>query len=79
MRFMNLNDNVSVILTKDGADRLNEINASLMKVAPTIKFHLHCEGETYKTQLWCLFDDFGDMINMSSTKLPFKDNEIKVL
>ena len=67
---MNLNDKVSVVLTKDGANRLNELY-------PSSKVHF--EGEAYKTQLWCLFDDFGDMINGFSTKLPFKDNEIKVL
>lgn len=71
---MNLNDKVSVILTKPGADRLNELNAFF---SPKVKYHF--EGETYKTQLWCLFDDFGDMINGFSTKLPFKDNEINVL
>lgn len=76
---MNLNDSVNVVLTQHGANRLNELNAAVMKVAPNLKPHLYCEGEIYKTQLWCLFDDFGDMINMSSTKLPFKGNEITVL
>lgn len=54
---LNLNDRVSVTLTKKGADIYNQAWKDYS--TPQMK-----EGDVITTQLWALFRDFGDYINL---------------
>jgi len=75
---INLNQIATVVLTKEGADRLNEINLRYLNPA---LFHSlktdYKEGDIYKAQLWSLFQDFGSMISLGS-KVPFACCEIEL-
>lgn len=73
---VNLNDKVQVVLTQYGADWLNNKNSEIGKKFPRYGYDSHYEGEIYNTQLWCLFEEFGELIHMTCAKLPFKDNKI---
>lgn len=77
MSKINLNDTVSVILTQYGADKVNKIYADMSERVPHFFPRLeYSEGDRYTTQLWVLFEDFGEDIYLSAVNLPFKNNEI---
>lgn len=72
---MNLNDKVKVILTKDGAEIKNKREEYYTSIIPNYSKHTYNEGDELTTQLWCLFEEFGEHIHITC-KSPFKDNEI---
>lgn len=61
---LNLNDTVSVTLTKQGADIYNQAWEGYST-------HQKKEGDVLTTQLWALFRDFGDYINLGYV-MPFE-------
>lgn len=75
---MNLNDNVKVILTKEGADIKNKIEEYYASAIPKYHKHTYNEGDELRIQLWCLFEEFGEHIHITC-KSPFKDNEISII
>lgn len=75
---MNMNDNVSVILTKTGAKIMNDREEYFSRIIPNFKKHNYCEDEELKTQLWCLFEYFGKYIDITC-ETPFKMNEISII
>lgn len=75
---MNLNDNVSVILTQRGAEIMNEREHYFSRIIPNYKEHVYHAGEEYKTQLWCLFKNFGNYISITC-QIPFEKNEIRIV
>lgn len=66
---MELNDTVSVILTKEGADILNKSARNLNEYFQgSIHFKdNYLRNEYYETQLWNLFREFGDSCSAGST------------
>ncbi len=75
---MNLNDNVKIILTETGADIKNAREKYYESIIPNYKARTYKEGCEVKTQLWCLFEEFGEHISITC-KTPFKDNEISII
>lgn len=61
---INLNQQATVILTQRGADILNADNKENNKKLHTFGYgnlykEDYKEGDSYKGQLWCLFETFG--------------------
>lgn len=64
---MDLNDTVTVTLTKRGAEILNG-QARILN-SRILSHHFddsHFEGEIYKTQLWSIIDHFGGYCSIGS-------------
>lgn len=75
---VNLNDNVKVILTQYGANKLNAMRSSFYKKFPGL-FHWYEEGETYVTQLWTLMEEFGDDMYLTNPNMPFENLDIYIM
>lgn len=75
---MNMNDTVSVILTDTGAKIMNDREKYYQKNIPNYIKRTYSCGDKLQTQLWCLFDYFGEYIYMTCDT-PFKDNEISTV
>lgn len=75
---MNMNDNVSVVLTKSGAKIMNDREDYFCKNISRFEKHEYNEGDVLKTQLWCLFEYFGAYIDIICN-IPFKNNEISII
>lgn len=75
---MNLNDNVMVVLTKRGAEIINAREEHYSNIIPNYKKHTYNEGDELKTQLWCLFEVFGEYISITC-EVPFKNNKISTI
>lgn len=72
---MNLNDSVMVVLTETGAEIMNTREKHYENVISNYKARTYKEGQELKTQLWCLFEIFGEHIYITCNP-PFKDNRI---
>lgn len=58
---MELSDTVLIKLTAFGADILNDINAQMQRHCPDLNWKTDYKaGDYYKTELWSLFNDFGE-------------------
>lgn len=68
---INLNENVKVVLTKRGAEILNEREEQCANIIPNYRKKLHNEGDVYRTQLWGLFEKFGSEIHIGMN-IPFE-------
>lgn len=75
---MNMNDNVSVILTESGAKVMNGREDYFSRIIPNYNKHEYREGDELRTQLWCLFEYFGSYVNITCDT-PFKLNEISIV
>lgn len=75
---MNMNDNVSVILTESGAKVMNGREDYFSRIIPNYNKHEYREGDELRTQLWCLFEYFGSYVNLTCDT-PFKLNEISTI
>lgn len=75
---INLNDACSVVLTQAGADILNNIQEKLWMAYGYKPRCIHLCGETYKTQLWSLMQDFGQKISMT-LPVPFERLKITMI
>ena len=73
---LNLNDNVSVVLTEAGAKRYNEWHEQFIVGLPVSRSKGKAAGDTLHAQLWMLFQTFGDSIHLGMSEVPFLDNEI---
>lgn len=75
----NHNDYVIVTLTKEGAEHITAKHKAFYDQHPRLKrcTKEYVEGETLKTQFWCLVGDFHEMLTMGS-KSPFKDGTLVV-
>lgn len=63
---INLNDTVTVTLTKRGAEILND---DAKEFNSKFSLHLkdsHKEGDEYENQLWCMFERFGEFCSAGS-------------
>lgn len=72
---MNLNDTVMVVLTEIGAKIMNAREKYCENAIQNYKARTYKEGQEVNTQLWCLFEIFGEYIHITC-KPPFKNNEI---
>lgn len=69
---INMNDYVTVRLSKAGADRLNELAADAIALGyPARTLAARREGEEITGQLWCLMGDFEGMFKMG-VEAPFQ-------
>lgn len=75
---MNLNDCVKVVLTKAGAGIMNDREKYYSTIIPNYKAQTYHEGDEMKTQLWGLFEIFGEYIHITCNP-PFKGNEISTV
>jgi hypothetical protein len=78
----NMNDTVKVKLSEIGIARLKELHESLNETVRQIndvgikEWELKFDDEGYyKTQLWRLFQDFGDMIGVAKQS-PFESIDL---
>ena len=70
MKFQaNMNDTVEVVLTTKGAEMYNE---RWKFFGRPVKY----EGDVIRTQLWTLFQIFGEHIHLGMGEVPFKDCKI---
>lgn len=72
---VNLNDEVKVILTEIGAKILNKREDYFSRIIPNYEVRTHKKGESYETQLWCLFEIFGEYTSITCKPF-FESNEI---
>lgn len=72
---INLNQNCRVVLTDFGARHYNYWHAFLGKNAPPDKK----EGDVLETELWGLMQIFGETMYNGMPKIPFVDNNIKII
>lgn len=70
MKF-NLNRNCSVVLTAYGAEILNQTYACIVRE--------YKEGDVFKTQVWTLFNIFGEAVHIGNPQISFKDFMITLL
>lgn len=70
MKFQaNINDTVQVVLTATGAKIYNEKWRSYTRIDKR-------EGDILRTQLWRLFQDFGEHMYLGMPEVSFKDCKI---
>jgi hypothetical protein len=75
---INLNASCEVVLTEVGAARLNQIDEELYSNCPRLKRTLpYIAGATYRSQIWCLFRDFGPIVGIGLA-VPFERCRITV-
>lgn len=73
---LNLNDQVEVVLTADGARMLNEHYGKYDRFHDWRDVQ---EGKVYKTELWHLAKVFGDKLYNGATQMPFEKNTVRVI
>lgn len=62
---ININNYCRVVLTEAGANRLNEKNDEMSRKYPSIQRHKrYAAGDIYEAQMWCLIQEFDDMIGI---------------
>lgn len=70
---ININDDVTVILTEYGAEYLNKYMDELVK-GTNISYTRYGANKEYKFHLWDLMHMFGPEMMMHKTQMVFKDN-----
>ena len=72
----NINETVKVVLTKKGAEILNDFYEHMPLFAiPKEKYK---EDDEYSTEMWHLFNIFGKHIFLGCD-IPFKDNVVEIV
>jgi hypothetical protein len=74
---INLNQQATIILTKYGAEKLNNYNKDLYEVYSIDILKEYKAGDTYKDQLWELFNIFNNFYCGANPY--FLNNEIELL
>lgn len=58
---MELNDQVTIVLTETGAKILNKYNVKMQQLSPTLNLDIvYKAGDVYRDQLWSLFNVFKE-------------------
>lgn len=60
--FCNMNDSIAVVLTKRGAEMLNDYNKASNRRFPKCYPDAtdYKEGDVFEGQMWCIFERFPD-------------------
>lgn len=65
---MELNDQVTIVLTETGAKILNKHNIKMQQLSPTLNLDVvYKAGDVYRDQLWSLFNVFKEACCIGGT------------